>query len=69
MSMPQELKKNTFEVNSQNIKQDIDKQVTFVLVIKLQKYIFEQIIRIILARNLYFLKPYYDGNIHTYITS
>ena len=42
MSMPQELKKNTFEVNSQNIKQDIDKQVTFVLVIKLQKYIFEQ---------------------------
>ena len=69
MSMPQELKKNTFEVNSQNIKQDIDKQVTFVLVIKLQKYIFEQIIRIILTRNLYFLKPYYDGNIHTYVTS
>ena len=39
----EELKKKAFTVNSQNIKQPIVIQVTFILEVKLQKYIFIKI--------------------------
>ena len=43
--------------------------MTFVLEIKIQKDILKQIITTILAVDLSFLKPCYDGNIHTYGTT
>ena len=47
-----ELKREAFAVNSQSIKQAIGIQMTFLLEIKLQKYILKQIITIFLAASV-----------------
>ena len=52
-----QLKKKAFTINSQNIDQEIDIQVTFILQIKLQKYIFYQSTTILLANYASISKP------------
>ena len=49
------MKKKAFAVNSQNTKQGIGIQLTFILEIKLQKYIFYQNITIFLVADAFIL--------------
>ena len=58
----------TFEVNSEDVKLGNSIQLTVMLEIKLQKYIFEQIMGTFLAANMSFLEPCYDLSVHMYDT-
>ena len=62
----QELKKKAFNAKRENIKQTTGIQVTFIFIIKLQKYFFQQNMTIFSSANMFFLNPCQDGNAHSY---
>ena len=67
-AMTKELKKKPFNGKVENVKQANDIQVTFILEIKLQKSIFQQIMATFLVANVSFLNHCYGGNVHMYDT-
>ena len=64
-----EMKKKAFIVKCQNIKQPIGIQLTFMLEIKIEKYIFRQNMTMFLVADMSFLNQCYDVNVHTYATT
>ena len=67
MAQPKNWNK-AFVANSQDINQTVGIQVTIMLEIKLQKYIFRQIMSTFLAANVSFLNAFQDGDLHDYAT-
>ena len=60
-----ELKKRNYTINSQNITQE-NIHVTFMLEMKLQKYVFQQNMTMFVAANVPFLNQCDDVNVCTY---
>ena len=65
----EELKNDGFTLKSENTKETIGIQVTFISEIKLQKYTFLQNMAIFLAAIVSYLNSCFDGNLHTYATT
>ena len=63
-----ELKKKALVAKCENIKQPIDRQLTFMFESKIEKYVFQQNMTMFLAANVPFLNQCYDFNVHTYVT-
>ena len=64
-----ELKTKELTINGQDINQIIGIQLTIMLEIKLQKYVFYQNMTSFLAAVVSFLNPCEDGNVQTYATT